>query len=287
MWKLDLPDATTAPDELRTAFKVKKARKLVYQLSEAQVDQIVDLYQQYDEECGRGRPRFKTGGLANDLQQALYNAYVQVQKRRRLAGLRARLFAAADRCPMCRIGPVTDLDHHLPRSTYRLFSIYARNLVPCCGTCNGAKHEAGAKRNDEFVHPYFVTFPDGRFLNAECSLEDGALITQFGVTQLDGVDDDLYARMVAQFERLQLAERYRGEIVIFLCTMAQGFSDAYGTDKNPGRVAEWVARNARSLENSLGINDWRPVLLHAISRSIEFCDGGFVSALGRKRDMLE
>lgn len=53
-------------------------------------------------------------------------------------------------CPFC--GRLTDvsIDHHLPKSTFNIYTFFLPNLVPCCTKCNNnVKHQ-----NTNF-HPYF------------------------------------------------------------------------------------------------------------------------------------
>jgi len=43
------------------------------------------------------------------------------------------------RCPLCGIGTVAHLDHHLPKSRYPDLAILPANLVPACHFCNDTK----------------------------------------------------------------------------------------------------------------------------------------------------
>ena len=63
------------------------------------------------------------------------------------------------RCPYCgRHGKPKTLDHFLPKDDYPEFSLYYKNLIPCCWTCNHAKRKqlwdetTGARL---FLNPYF------------------------------------------------------------------------------------------------------------------------------------
>jgi hypothetical protein len=280
MWSLKKPDNGASLRDLKTALTLVNGTP-VYALSAGEIIGLAQLYRDYDAIGGNPNPGFVSGGLDAALCQALYEAYAQIQQGGRLAALRSMLLEATDRCPACGIGPVTDLDHHLPRSPFRPFALYVRNLVPYCGTCNNAKRAIGTNLAETFPHPYFANFPHGRFFTAHCVLKNGALTTTFSITQITGMSDALHAQLSFQFERLRLNARYDAEINVFLSGHAISLEDAYGSDRNLARVADWARRSAVRLEHSFGLNDWRPAVLYGIADCAEFCDGGFVQALGR------
>ncbi len=59
-----------------------------------------------------------TNGAARGIYSALRNA------------------APNGKCPLCGIGTVTVLDHHLPKARYPNLSVCPFNLVPACDFCN-------------------------------------------------------------------------------------------------------------------------------------------------------
>jgi hypothetical protein len=279
MWRINKPDNSKSIGDLITALTLVNGTP-VYALSSDEIDRIAALYDHYDTNGGNPHPAFESGGLALPLCEALYSAYAQIQQGGRLAALRAILMEATDRCPVCGIGAVTDLDHHLPRASFFPFAVYIRNLVPYCGTCNNAKRSIGRNPGETFAHPYFANFPNGRFFAARCVLSGGALTTTFSVTQIPGMSDELHAQLCFQYKRLRLNARYDAEINVFLGSHAVSLADAYGADRNPSRVADWARRSAAHLERSFGLNDWRPAVLHGIAACPDFCAGGFMLALG-------
>lgn len=60
-------------------------------------------------------------------------------------------------CPMCGSETTNTIDHFLPRNSYPEFSIFTRNLVPCCGLCNSGAKKTIIKGTspERFLHPYF------------------------------------------------------------------------------------------------------------------------------------
>jgi hypothetical protein len=85
-------------------------------------------------------------------------------------------------CPLCSIGTVAHLDHHLPKLRYPDLSVLPSNLVPACHFCNETKRARFPKTpGEQTFHPYY----DGRLLNEQwitANLEYGTpLIMVFSV----------------------------------------------------------------------------------------------------------
>lgn len=60
------------------------------------------------------------------------------------------------KCPLCGVGTVAVLDHHLPKARYPDLSISPRNLVPACHYCNDTKKARFPKNaGEQTLHPYF------------------------------------------------------------------------------------------------------------------------------------
>jgi hypothetical protein len=255
-----------------------------YELSPQERQAIVALYDRYDHLRGEPHNDLLAENLAEALRNAIRVAYDETQKGRRLEGLRNRIKVVASRCPLCGIGPVTDLDHHLPKTSYSALAVYSRNLVPMCGTCNNKKRGVGgvaAPPAGRFIHPYFQEFPAAPFFLAHAAFnEAGGLMVTFGVEQVAGMSGALFDRLTYQIGRLELTTRYRAEINIFLTSQEVALHDAYGPEGNAARLQDFIRRTAARLEVNFGVNDWRSSLMRALENSADFCNGGFVTALG-------
>jgi hypothetical protein len=67
-------------------------------------------------------------------------------------------------CPLCSIGSVAHLDHHLPKRKYPDLSILPLNLVPACHLCNDTKKARYPNHaGEQTFHPYY----DGHLLNEQ------------------------------------------------------------------------------------------------------------------------
>lgn len=67
-----------------------------------------------------------------------------------------RNLAPNKKCPLCGVGVVKVLDHHLPKSKYPDLSVLPINLVPSCAYCNDTKKARFPKNaGEQTLHPYF------------------------------------------------------------------------------------------------------------------------------------
>lgn len=71
-------------------------------------------------------------------------------------------------CPLCGVGTVSSLDHHLPQSKYPEYILVPANLIPACADCNKAKLAKFPKQADQqTIHPYFDDYTQEMWLHAE------------------------------------------------------------------------------------------------------------------------
>jgi len=66
-------------------------------------------------------------------------------------------------CPFCSgLGVPDTLDHFLPKDIYPEYSIFSKNLIPSCDSCNRAKSTKVLDANGEkmFFHPYYDEIKD-------------------------------------------------------------------------------------------------------------------------------
>ncbi|WP_207461789.1 hypothetical protein [Azospirillum sp. SYSU D00513] len=86
-------------------------------------------------------------------------------------------------CPLCSIGSVAHVDHHLPKSRYPDLSVLPLNLVPACHFCNDTKKARfPTTAGEQTFHPYYdAHLLTQRWITA--TLDYGApLVVVFSVT---------------------------------------------------------------------------------------------------------
>ena len=116
-------------------------------------------------------------------------------------------------CPYCGNGPPTTLDHILPRSKFEEFSMYAKNLIPCCPECNRIKSNTTWEDNRRcFLNPYHDDMLEEVCIHlsirpdATCSYHAPVFTFDFHWSGCTPDDEQLFA---LHFEKLRLPGRLR------------------------------------------------------------------------------
>ncbi len=281
MQTLPCPSRDQARDQLSTALTVRKAngRTRGYPATAAQLDEVMALYDAYDAAKGAPDELFKGANLDGKLRAAIQEAYNLTQSGRKLSSIRADLMQGIEHCPICGISPPHELDHHLPKAIFQPLSIYVYNLIPICGRCNQIK---GAVVSDtpahQYVHAYLEVLPSIQFLRATILIESGGLVVEFDVDPSVGLPDLLRERLEYQLQRLRLNERYAREINTYLTSHVTALRRCFNSN-GAEDVKLFLKQQAETEFARFHLNHWRPVLLLALSKHQDFCDGGFLNTL--------
>ncbi|CDZ90276.1 HNH endonuclease signature motif containing protein [Rhodococcus ruber] len=140
------------------------------------------------------------------------------------ASLRGAILSAgpAKKCPYCYQLAASQVDHYLPKAHFGEYAIYAPNLVPICGRCNGKKlnrykRPEGGRR---YLHPYFDRLPTGSTPFVTATLSVGASITiAFNIVKVPGISDEIWNILRSQFADLDLGTRYMEEAIETMMSM--------------------------------------------------------------------
>lgn len=278
---LPLPARDLVRQQLASALQMyqRNGQQHGYPASEAEIDAVIALYDAYD--AARGSPSDSLKGLGLDaaLRKTIQDGYELTQVGRRLASIRAGLMQGVERCPICGIGAPRTLDHHLPKANYHPLAIYIRNLIPLCVECNQFKSVAdSADPTERFIHPYFETLPEERFLRAEVTVQNGGLVVEFSLNPAVKMPALLAARLAYQLSRVRLNARYAQEINTTVSSHTTALHMCFGALGANG-VREYLKRQASVEFNQFHVNYWRPVLLLALAEHDEFCAGAFQHVL--------
>ena len=179
-----------------------------------------------------------------------------------LVYMRNDLMDGVDRCPMCSILPVSDLDHVWPISNYGQLAVCRLNLVPVCGKCNKEKNDVDPS---EFIHAYYEHIPRGVvFLVATCRVILGKIIPRFTIDQAALNDNALAHRLNMQMKHIKLRARLQKASQEFLMKLFRG---AAISDDEELRV--FLQERLMIYENGeypydYGRNDWRTALLRGL-----------------------
>ncbi|MGK7755154.1 hypothetical protein [Roseovarius sp. C03] len=186
---------------------------------------------------------------------------------------RLRGSARLGRCPLCAQRDAKTLDHYLSKDEYPELAVFPANLTPACFDCNHAKRTYRAlAAGEQLFHPYFDDWSAFRLLLA--TIEVGPRVTsRFSIRAPANVDDEVIARARAHFEQLNLATLYEQHASVELVQRKDMFRRTFDADGADG-LQEEMAQEYRS-RRQFNRNGWQAALYRALSRSEDFCDGGF------------
>jgi 5-methylcytosine-specific restriction endonuclease McrA len=177
------------------------------------------------------------------------------------------------RCPLCDVGVVTTLDHHLPKSQYLAVTVTPDNLVPACTWCQDAKDEAfPLTPGQQTLHPYFDDFESETWLHTAV-IEGTPASFQFSVQAPAGWGATTIERLNRHLTIFNLPRLYSSNAADELLNMRKRLSDLYqagGAELVRAHLVEEAAsRRAKSL------NSWQTATYQAAATSDWFCNGGF------------
>lgn len=174
--------------------------------------------------------------------------------------IREELFNGVDLCPLCGINPPSQLDHQMPKSQYKPLALCRLNLVPTCGVCNNKKR---AKPYDEFLHPYYVDFPNG-IVFLIVNIHVNVLAHRFSwYYSLDysqfPKDSPLKTQIEKQVEHIKLLRRLKKDSHRFV-------ADTLGCTNFKSRTVlkDYLSDRYNYCLRMYGRNDWRTVILYGL-----------------------
>ncbi len=261
----DLPDAI---EIVRGALPASRPLKA------AEEERLRVLFDTYARERGRGdritaAPEFK-GARGTDMR----NAYAETYEGGTLNHLRHRLLSvASNRCPMCGGARPTQLDHHLPKTTYAEFALFLLNLVPCCPDCNRKKSaQVAAAVETAFLHPYLDEIPDVPILRVQIEVGKATLRVSLTLDPDAEISEELKARIAHQHRCIDLNARLLPEIGEVLTE----YGDIVRTELAGAEVRDvqaYLLRDAERWDRMHGRAFWKGALLRALAADVAFCMG--------------
>lgn len=259
MWKLEKPlldDAIKDIDQI-----IANSGKAI---TEYDKPKIIHIYRMYDKQSGTIDEN--TNNLCSiAVRHKMEDMYEQkTYDGGRLYYIREQLFKLANICPMCGIGEPSQLDHQMPKSIFDSLSLCRLNLVPICSVCNNKK---GVKQYSEFIHPYYVEFPQNViFLVANVHINEHTHKLSWHYTiEPKGLSIALANKVRTQEKAIKLIQRLQKASINFV-------SDIFGchdfTTNNA--LKGFLKSQLNYYTYRYGPNDWRTSLLRAFSDSPKF-----------------
>lgn len=154
-----MPSRASAKDDLKKVLVTYEYRGTRgYAASDAEINAILALYNEYDRTPAIPSNSLKGQGLVNALKEAVAHAYLQTYEGRKIPHVREQAFKGVSQCPICGIGKPGELDHFLPQSKYKPLAIYSRNLIPLCHDCNDIKKAKDEEAGGDFSLTHISIF---------------------------------------------------------------------------------------------------------------------------------
>lgn len=175
-------------------------------------------------------------------------------------------------CPYCGVGPVSQLDHYLPRSAFPELSVSPDNLVPSCMNCNYAKRDHVPNgEGDQVFHPYFDDFNEP-WLEATLVDGDPYRSVDFLVSAPPTWPAARVDRARFTFERLGLRTALRA---LATQEMLLSVSSLTLWHARGGANSVMYELDLRAAEASANVNSWKHALYCALRDDEAFCDRGW------------
>src|SRR5258708_7182739 len=182
--------------------------------------------------------------------------------------------SAGGRCPLCGLGHVSTLDHHLPKAEYPVLAVSPANLIPSCNWCQGAKDGSyPASANDQTLHPYFDNVDGGRWLAAEVVNSTPAAFRFVVVPPPSWNGTIIAARVRHHMKTFKLARLFASNAADELSNIRQRLEDLLAKGGSEA-VRAHLNAEAQSRENAW-LNSWQTATYQAAAESDWFCEGGF------------
>lgn len=147
----------------------------------------------------------KDGATAEDMQW-FYEQRLVKGKSGRIYYDKLKTANRGTRCALCNVKQATTLDHHLPQSSYPVFTVTPDNLLPACLPCNKIKLASV----DLSLNTYFDDLGSGPWLKATI-VPIRPLVIDFDIVAQPSWSASLTAKALSHFELFGLREVYSFE----------------------------------------------------------------------------
>ncbi|MFJ3973237.1 hypothetical protein ACIPYR_34490 [Streptomyces parvus] len=193
------------------------------------------------------------------------------------------------KCPICGVGRVRQVDHHMPKSIYPYLAVVPINLLPICGDCNREKlDKVPTCYAEQALHPYFDDIDSDRWLRARLltinrhgepyeagpSERPEGWRIEFHVDPPSSWEAQRVARLKHHFsETYKLDEIYEDQAADDIPGLELAIEEVFeaGGASDVRAYLEGLART-RAHPNK---NSWMAALYEALADHAWFCSGGF------------
>lgn len=180
-----------------------------------------------------------------------------------------------DTCPYCLLLNRTTYDHYIPEGKYPVYSVLAKNLLPCCHTCNSKKNEYWREnRVRAILHFYNDLIPQTQFLFGTLAFNQNNIpVVSFNLQQTQGISNDLFTIIQKHFERLDLNKRYTMSINLVVSDIKVDVTtnrSVFGNSVTAQSITDCILIKSNCLKQHYGINYWKSIAMDLLANSQQF-----------------
>lgn len=178
------------------------------------------------------------------------------------------------KCPLCGVGTVAVLDHHLPKSKYPDLAVCPFNLVPACDFCNNAKRARFPKNaGEQTIHPYYDDFTREQWIFANLNTA-GPPVLIFQVTPPSTWPLVSQERALRHFTVVKLGTTFTSNANDDLITL-RGHLSSIRLSKGAACVQAYL--NEEQMRYRTRLNSWQHVMYQTLAASSWFVNGGYLN----------
>lgn len=178
------------------------------------------------------------------------------------------------KCPLCGIGTVTVLDHHLPKSRYPDLSVCPCNLVPACDFCNNAKRmKYPTTAGEQTLHPYYDDYTHEQWIFAGLDTA-GPPVLIFHVAAPAHWPQTARDRAQRHFDVVKLGQNYTSNANDDLMPL-RGHLMRIAESKGEIGVRAFLLEEQERYAGRL--NSWQHVMYSTLAANPWFVSGGYLA----------
>ncbi|WP_394497135.1 HNH endonuclease [Shewanella sp. ENK2] len=164
-------------------------------------------------------------------------------------------------CPSCGLLPANTIDHYIPKELYPEFSIFSKNLIWMCGTCNGKKAQYWKELTYRGIINFYIDdIPSFNFIGCDISNNNGILKATYFLKNYKLTN---HPNIVMHFDKLKILNIYKEHIPTKLGEIVADLRSYKGKiDKK--RVKGILLTQYFQRREDFGVNDWKAGLLREI-----------------------
>lgn len=223
--------------------------------------------------------KIKPKKLVNPEKKTIIDIYESYDSKA-IIDFRDTIFEHMPICPYCGLNETEHLDHYLPKSEFSEYSLYTKNIIPCCYNCNSTYKKTGYAHGGArvYFHPYIDEINEFEILKTSIRWTQNSLIINYMINQSSGLKSTTTQVLKTHFKHLQLGNRYLQYATNYLSDMKPRFNEEYGALQDSAKLRIALESKYRDALFEHGHNHWKTALLKNIKDNELFCNGGFLNA---------